>query len=84
MTRSAAASSTDRTLPPNAGDIASAAIFMPGTSTSMPNIARPFTLSGVSSRLARVPMSLKSFGSFNGTLAAAGTGSDAAASTSDP
>ena len=52
------------------------AIFIPGSRTSMPNFAVPFTLLGVSSRLAGVPISVKSFGSLSAT--SAGTGSFAA------
>ena len=40
---------------------------MPGSLTSMPYSAVPLTLSGVSSRLAGVPISLKSFGSLSAT-----------------
>jgi len=61
---------------------ATAAIFMPGTLTSIPYTALPFTLSGVSRRLAGVPISLKSRGSLRSTLS--GTGRVAAVSTSAP
>ena len=55
---------------------------MPGIIASMPNTALPFTLSGVSMRLAGVPISVKSFGSLSATFS--GTGSFAAASASSP
>ena len=58
------------------------ATFIPGNRTSMPNWAVPFTFAGVSSRLAGVPISLKSFGSLSATCA--GTGSVAAFSASAP
>src|SRR5262245_63275513 len=48
----------------------------------MPYSALPFTFAGVSSRLAGVPISLKSFGSFKATCA--GTGSRAAFSARAP
>src|SRR5215470_15859190 len=84
LTASAAVSFTDFGLPPNTSEIAIAAIFMFGTLTSIPNCARPLTLSGASKRLADVPMSVKSFGSFSITVSVVGTGSFAAASTSSP
>ena len=84
LTARAAASSSDFGLPPNTGEIAIAATFIPGSLVSMPNSARPLTLSGVSSRLAEVPIRVKSFGSFSATLSGAGTGRAAAASTNSP
>jgi hypothetical protein len=69
-------------LPPNTGQAATAANFMPGIIASMPNLAVPFTFSGVSRRLAGVPISVKSLGSLSSTLS--GTGSFAAASTRAP
>ncbi len=71
-------------MPPKTGEMAIAAIFMPGTWVSMPNLALPSTFSGVSSRLAGVPISVKSLGCFSVTLSRAGTGNNAAASTSSP
>jgi hypothetical protein len=53
-------SSTLLSVPPKTGQIAMAAIFMPGSWTSIPYFVLPLTLSGVSSRLAGVPISLKS------------------------
>ena len=75
-------SSTLASLPPNTGQAATVAIFMLGTLTSMPNSAAPLTLSGLSRRLAGVPISLKSFGFLSWTL----RGSDrvAALSTKAP
>ncbi len=70
------------TFPPNTGLAASVAIFKPGSRTSMLNCAVPFTLLGVSSRLAGVPISVKSFGSLRVT--SVGTGSVAALSASAP
>ena len=55
---------------------------MPGIITSMPKTALPFTLSGVSMRLAGVPISVKSLGSLSATFS--GVGSFAAASASSP
>jgi len=78
----ALASSRAATLPPSTGLAATVAIFIPGSRTSMPYCALPFTLSGVSSRFAGVPISVKSFGSLSGTLS--GTGSLAAFSASAP
>src|SRR5881397_1217102 len=78
----ALASSTLASLPPNTGQAATAANFMPGSRTSMPNCAVPSTLSGVSSRFAGVPISLKSLGSLRAT--ALGTGRSAARSTRAP
>src|SRR5205823_6012160 len=78
----ALASSTLATLPPNTGQAATAANFMPGSRTSMPNCAVPSTLSGVSRRFAGVPISLKSLGSLRATPL--GTGRSAARSTRAP
>src|SRR5439155_373266 len=75
-------SSTLASLPPNTGQPATAANFMPGSRTSMPNCAVPSTLSGVSSRFTDVPISLKSFGSLSVT--SRGTGRRAARSTRAP
>src|SRR5262245_11115330 len=75
-------SSTLASLPPNTGQAATKANFIPGTLTSMPNFAVPLTLSGASRRLADVPISLKSFGSLSGMLR--GSGSAAALSASAP
>ena len=69
-------------MPPNTGDAATVAIFMPGTFTSMPNTAVPFTFPATSSRLAGVPMMRKALGSLSCT--SVGTGSFAAASTRSP
>ncbi len=84
LTARAAASFTDFTLPPNTGEMAIAAIPMPGSLVSMPYCARPLTLSGVSNRLAGVPINAKLFGSLSATLSGAGTGRAAAASASSP
>jgi hypothetical protein len=48
--------------------MATAAIFMPGSRVSMPNIAVPLTLAGVSRRLPGVPIRVKSFGILEGDL----------------
>ena len=61
-------SSTLASLPPNTGDTATEANLIPGSCTSMPNLAVPLTFSGESSRFAGVPMSLKSFGSLSVTF----------------
>ena len=53
-------------LPPFTGVIARVPNFIPGTFTSMPNTAVPFTLDGVSRRLALVPISLNWLGFFSG------------------
>ena len=82
FTASALLSSTLASLPPKTGEMATVAIFMPGSLVSMPNTAVPLTLAGVSSRLAGVPMSLKSFGSLSATFS--GTGSPAAFAASSP
>ena len=66
-------SSTLASLPPNTGQAATVATFMPGTLTSMPNCAVPLTLSGASKRFADVPISLKSFGSLSGTSRGSGS-----------
>jgi len=63
----ALASSTLASLPPKTGHAATVAIFMPGSFVSMPYCAFPLTLSGVSRRLAGVPISLKAFGSLSAT-----------------
>jgi len=84
FTESAAASFTDFGLPPSTGEMAMAAIVIPSNLVSMPNSARPSTLSGVSSRLAGVPINVKSFSCFSGTLSRAGTGRVAAASANSP
>ena len=78
----ALASSNPATLPPSTGLAATVATAIPGTRTSMPYCAFPFTFSGVSRRLAGVPINLKSFGSLSVTWA--GTGSLAAFSASAP
>src|SRR5258708_22164350 len=64
--------------------MAIAATFIPGCFVSIPNFAWPLTLSGVSSRLAGVPIRVKSFGSFSAKLSGVGTGRAAAASTNCP
>ncbi len=78
----ALASSSPATLPPSTGLAATVAIFIPGSRTSMPYCAWPFTLSGVSSRFAGVPISVKSLGSLSATFS--GTGTLAAFSASAP
>jgi len=75
-------SSTLANLPPSTGLAATVAIFIPGRRTSMLNCAVPFTFAGVSSRLAGVPISVKSLGSLSVTCV--GTGSVAARSASAP
>ena len=75
-------SSRPANLPPTTGLAATVAIFIPGSRTSMPYCAVPFTFAGVSSRFAGVPINLKSFGSLRVTCA--GTGSLAALSASAP
>ena len=72
------------TLPPNTGEIAIAAISIPGSLTSMPNCARAVDLERHVQALADLPSSVKSFGSLSVTLSGAGTGSAAAASASAP
>ena len=57
------------TLPPNTGDRATRAVFMPGICTSMPNCASPVTFSGESSRLVGLPMIFQSLRSFSVTCA---------------
>ena len=71
-------------LPPNTGEMAIAATFIPGCFVSIPNSAWPLTLSGVSNRLAGVPIRVKSFGSFSTKLSGVGTGRAAAASPNCP
>jgi hypothetical protein len=75
-------SSTEATLPPTTGHAATVATFIPGRRTSIPYTVVPLTFAGVSSRLAGVPISVKSFGSLSVTCA--GTGSFAALSASAP
>ena len=70
------------TLPPNTGQRATTAYSMLGRRTSMPNVALPLTLSGVSRRLRGLPMMLNWLGSFSATPV--GGGSLAAASASSP
>ena len=81
-TARAAASSMPSSRPPATGLAATVPNFMPGTCTSMPNCIVPFTLAGVSSRFALVPISVKCAGSFSCTVR--GTGSTAAAPASAP
>ena len=81
-TASAAASSNEASVPPNTGDAATVATFMPGTFTSMPYIAVPLTLPATSRRLAGVPMMRNLLGSLS--LTSVGTGSFAASSTRAP
>ncbi len=61
----AAPSSTCATLPPNTGDAAIVANFMPGNIASMPYTAEPSTLPGVSKRFSGLPIKVKFFGSFS-------------------
>ena len=75
-------SSTNASLPPTTGLAATVAMFIPGSRTSIPNCAVPFTFAGVSSRLAGVPISLNSRGSLSTTWA--GTGKVAALSARAP
>jgi hypothetical protein len=70
------------TLPPNTGDRAIAAYFMPAIRTSIPYSALPFTLRGVSRRRCALPISEKFAGDFSGTFA--GSGKAAAAAASEP
>jgi hypothetical protein len=58
----AAAASWPASLPPNTGDCASVAIFMPGTWTSMPNGAVPRTLPALSSRRWSLPITFQAEG----------------------
>jgi hypothetical protein len=55
---------------------------MPGTFTSMPNCAVPFTFDGVSRRRVRLPTMRKALGSFSGGFS--GTGMLAALAASSP
>src|SRR5262245_63126327 len=50
LMRLAAVASNDLTLPPNTGQRSMEAMNIPGTTTSMPYTAEPFTLIGVSRR----------------------------------
>ncbi|MEJ0047500.1 MAG: hypothetical protein WDN04_16320 [Rhodospirillales bacterium] len=70
------------TLPPMTGHCASDAYSMPGSLTSIPNPAVPFTFHGVSRRLVALPMIFQSPGSLSFT--SFGTGCFAAASASLP
>ena len=65
----AAAASNDRTVAPKRGGRAITAVSMSGRRRSAVYTAEPFVLAGESSRGALRPISLKSFGSFNGTCA---------------
>jgi hypothetical protein len=60
------------------------AIFIPGRTTSMPKIARPFALSGVSTRRGLCPIKRKFSGEVSCNASGAGAGSSAAASASAP
>ena len=70
------------TLPPNTGLLTILAVSSPGSLTSMPKRAVPFTFSGRSSRGSDWPSSLKLAGAFS--VICVGTGSAAALSTSAP
>ena len=69
FTRRAAAASTDFTMAPNRGGRAMTAVSMPGNAKSAVNCAEPSVLALPSTRGGRLPISLKSFGSFNVTWA---------------
>ena len=69
-------------LPPITGHCTSAAYSMPGSFTSMPNSAVPFTLLGVSKRVTGLPTILNAAGSFS--FGAFGGSSFEAASASSP
>src|ERR1700688_2284279 len=55
------------TFPPNTGQRWTTAYSIPGKRTSMPNLALPSTLMGVSKRLGDVPIKRNCLGSFNTT-----------------
>jgi len=57
---------------------------MPGSVKSMLKIGLPVTTAGVSTPRVGLPMILKSFGSFSGTVLRAGTGIFAASAPSSP
>ena len=70
LTARAAASLTDLGLAAEHGRDRDRRDLHPRHPASMPNCARPLTFSGMSRRLAGVPISVKSFGSFSATLSA--------------
>ncbi len=74
--------SKDFTFAPYCGGCATTAVSMPGSFTSMVKTALPFVLAFESLRGTSLPISLKSFGSFNFT--SAGTGIAAAFCASCP
>src|SRR5438105_9629033 len=68
--------SKDLALPPKTGQRATVAISIPATLMSMPYTAEPSTFGGFSSRLTRLPISLKSLGSLSFGLGGTGTRSE--------
>jgi hypothetical protein len=78
----AAAASKLATLPPNTGQRSATAYSMPGSRTSIPNVARPFAFGGASRRFVGLPMIVNCAGSFSATLA--GGAIFPAASASEP
>jgi hypothetical protein len=71
----AAVASNPRKLAPNVGGLAMTAVNMPGRMTSMPNVALPVTLIGLSSRRCGLPIYLKVDGSLSVTVVGSGSGS---------
>ena len=79
-TASAFAGSNDFTVPPKYGERRTSAVCSPGKRTSMPNCARPLTLSGESRRFVGWPMTVQDDGGSSAIVA--GRGSFDAASVS--
>jgi hypothetical protein len=79
---SAAAPSTDTSLPPKTGDALMTAYNMFGSFTSSPYAAVPFTFDGMSNRCRGVPMIVNDFDSFS--AGSVGGSSLAAALASSP
>ncbi len=69
FTRRAAVASTDFTVAPKRGGRAMSAVSRPGAVKSAVNCAEPSVLALLSTRGVRLPISLKSFGSFSVTCA---------------
>ena len=82
MTATLLLASNERSVPPNAGGRTTVACTIPGTTVSIPYLARPFTLTGVSTRATCFPINVNRSGVFNGT--SFGTGTSAAACTRLP
>ncbi len=68
MARISASFRTPRLDPPIVGGRATTAVSIPGSWTSIPNVARPVTFSAPSTRFTDVPMIRNREGSLSGTF----------------